>query len=84
MARSLVGKALQVSWMDAWQSGEYFSFEEAARMDGKVLESYGFCIGDTKKGLSLAMDDLRPAEDNRFRDVKFIPRAMVVKIKELR
>lgn len=84
MAKSLVGKVVKVSWLDAWQSRDYITMAEAMELDGKSMESYGICIGDTNKGIAIAMDDLRLDNDDRFRDVKFILRSMVVKVKELR
>lgn len=83
MAKS-VGHPVQVTWNDAWQSQQYFDDEDIGQTKAKVLQSFGLCLRDDKVGVVLAMDDLRPNDDIRYRDVKFIPRGMVKKVKVLR
>lgn len=84
MAKS-VGHPVQVTWNDAWHNGtQYFDEEEIGRAEGKILYSYGLCVRDDKVGVVIAMDDLAPNSDMRYRDVKFIPRGMVKKVKVLR
>lgn len=85
---SAKNKPVEVTWGDAWQSSEYWTYEELDKVSAKILKSYGFCLRDDKGGVAIAMDRLNPtgddAGDDRFRDVKFIPRSWVRKVKVLR
>jgi hypothetical protein len=77
-----VGHPVRVTWEDAWFTEEYHSSEYMEAESGKEVITYGLCISDTKKGLSIAMD-VCPGED-RYRDIKFVPTGMLRQVKVLR
>lgn len=77
--KSLKGKILQIVWGDAWFTTDYKTAENMEAEDEKPVISHGLCISDTSRGIGLGQDAC-PTMDI-FRDVKFIPRQMIRKIK---
>lgn len=82
MARkSRVGSPVEVTWEDAWQTEGYATPEELQQVSAKILTSQGYLIRSDKHAVVIGMDKI---PDGRYRDVKFIPRGMVVKVRTLR
>lgn len=81
MAKSKLGSPVVVTWADAWQSEGYATLEEVSQASAKILESQGFLLRDDKDAVIVGMDAL---PDGRYRDIKFIPRGMIQKVRVLR
>lgn len=67
-----------VRWDDAHMSLDEYSEEDIlqSRHQPEPVMSYGLLIADTEKGITIAMQE--GVEDKKFRQLLFIPRAMVL------
>lgn len=81
MAKTRLGQSVVVTWEDAWQTEGYATPEELAQAQPKILQSQGFLLRDDKVALVIGMDQV---PDGRYRDIKYIPRGMVTKVRTLR
>lgn len=81
MAKIKLGFPVEVTWEDAFQHGDYETPQEALEHSKMILLSSGYLLRQDKKAVCLGMDKL---PDGRFRDIKHIPRGMVVRVKGLK
>lgn len=81
MTKPQLGAAVEVTWEDAWQAESYLSQVEAAQCQPQTLQSQGFLLRSDSRAVMIGMDKIG---DGRYRDIKFIPRGMVVKVRQLR
>ena len=72
MARKL-GDIVEITWEDAWADTARFTPDEVAREKPYVGRSAGFLIRDDRQGMAIGRDIF----GTRYRDVQFIPRAMI-------
>lgn len=87
---NLIGKPIQVDWIDAW-TGDALGFvspEEAEGNEGIKQSSVGFCMASTPLGVTIARTNFSFGPDGHLeadaRGKSFIPKGMIVRIKELR
>ena len=76
-----LGQPVVVVWEDAWQTEGYATPEELSQATAKVLQSQGFLVRSDKTAICIGMDQL---PDGRYRDIKYIPRQIVVKVRRLK
>lgn len=81
-ARSL--RLVEVTWHDAWQdSGWSDDDKEVGDNDPHVCRSIGLVVHDTQRGLTLA-GAISPTGDRvGWGHKQFIPRGMVVEVREI-
>lgn len=80
MAKIKLGQVVEVTWEDAFQYGDYATPQEAKEHPRMFLNSSGYLLRDDKGAVVIGMDQL---PDGRYRDIKHIPRGLVVKVKGL-
>ena len=71
------GRILCVRWDDASYHNDQAQLDEIA--EGFVVDTYGLCVRESKKGLTLSMDLVR--ETGEQRHSSFIPWGMILKIR---
>ncbi len=71
------GKVVRVTWDDASYCGLQVPLDEVD--EGFVVETFGLCTRESKKGLTLTMDIPRDIGD--VRHSSFVPWGMVTQVK---
>lgn len=74
---------VQVVWEDAWSDAGPYSEEEIHKEKPFITTSTGFAVKYDKKGIALSRE-IAPRASRRYRCIQFIPRAMIIEIKQFK
>lgn len=82
--KTKIGDIVDITWEDAWASGEYFTLEQIKKEKPYIGHTVGIVIRHDKTGTTLAQEFGFGARTADYRRVHHIPKAMVRKIKVLK
>lgn len=76
-------KIVEVIWRDSWSSNNTkWKAEDLQREPDFILKSIGYLLHQDKRGVNIAGEYRE--EDKAGRQIQHIPKALVIKIRELK